>query len=273
MKKAVLSSLAVALMGMMMLTGCGSSVAAEKDSGKTGGAPELQAIKDRGVVRVGVKIDVPKFGYKDPQSGSIEGFEIDIAKALAKKVIGDEKKVELKGVNAKTRAALVDNGELDFVVATVTVTEERKKGYNFSDIYYTDGIGFLVKKDAGIQSFKDFNGKRIGVSQGSTTRKELQAEADKQGIKVSFLEFGTFPEVKAALEAGRVDGFSVDTAILAGYLDESTMLLKERYSPQPYAVMSKKSNEALAKEISSSVDAMKKSGELDKMLEKWGLKQ
>lgn len=273
MNKRLLSLTAAALAGMLMLSGCGSSASAEKESGKSGVAPEIQAIKDRGVVRVGVKIDVPKFGYKDPQTGNIEGFEIDLAKALAKKVIGDESKIELKGVNAKTRAALVDNGELDFVVATVTVTEERKKGYNFSDIYYTDGIGFLVKKDAGIKTFKDFNGKKIGVQQGSTTRKELQAEADKQGIKVTFLEFGTFPEVKAALDSGRVDGFSVDGAILAGYLDDSTMLLSERYTPQPYGVMAKKANEGLSKIINESVDDMKKSGELDKMLAKWGLKQ
>lgn len=267
--KKVLICICLVLMGMVLLTGCGGAA----DQGtKSSTADDLQVIKDRGVVRIGVKVDVPKFGYKNPETGKVEGFEIDIAKALAKKIIGDENKVEMQGVTGKTRGALLDNGDIDYVVATATVTDERKKSYNFSDTYYTDGIGFLVKKDTGIKTFKDLDGKKIGVTQGTTTRKDLQQEAEKQGIKLSFLEFSAFPEVLSALMAGRVDCFSVDGAILAGFVDDSTVLLDERYSPQNYGVMSKKSNTALAKLISETISEMKSSGEIDKLQNKWGLK-
>jgi putative glutamine transport system substrate-binding protein len=271
MKKFGLFSLVMTLALSMLLTGCGGSSTAPAAS-KDETPPDIKAIKDRGVLKAGIKVDVPKFGFKDPKTGNIEGFEIDLVKALAKKIVGDENKVELTGTVAKTRGPLLDNGDVDVVMATFTITEERKNSYNFSDPYFTDGVALLVKKAGGYQSLKDLDGKKIGVAQSSTSRKAIQEAADKQGIKVSFLEFGTYAEVKAALDSGRVDCFSVDAAILFGYLDDSTVILPDRYSPQEYGAATKKSNTALAKLVNDTLNDMKKSGEIDKLLVKWGLK-
>ncbi len=271
MKKPVLISFVMLLAFSLFLAGCGGSStqpAASKDEVPA----DIKAIKDRGVFKAGVKVDVPKFGYKDPKTGNVEGFEIDLVKALAKKILGDENKIELTGTVAKTRGPLLDNGDVDVVLATFTITEERKNSYNFSDPYYTDGVALMVKKAAGAQSLKDLAGKKIGVAQSSTSRKAIQEAADKQGIKVSFLEFGTYAEVKAALDSGRVDCFSVDAAILFGYLDDSTTILSDRFAPQEYGAATKKSNTALAKLVNDTLTDMKKSGEIDKLLAKWGLK-
>lgn len=271
MKKLTALLVIVLLALGVLAAGCGGAPAA-KEAPKDSVPPEIKAIKDRGVLKAGVKVDVPKFGYKDPQTSKIEGFEIDLVKALAKKILGDENKVDMQGVVAKTRGPLLDNGDVDVVVATFTITDERKKSYNFSDPYYTDGVGLMVKKASGAQSLKDLNGKRIGVAQSSTSRKALQEELDKLGGKVTFQEYGTYAEVKTALDSGRVDAFSIDVAILAGYLDDSVVILPDRYSPQLYGAATKKSNEALAKLINDTFADMKKSGELDKLLQKWGLK-
>jgi putative glutamine transport system substrate-binding protein len=268
MKKTVALFLAV-IFAAALFAGCGGT--AEKSTAG-GVSPDIKAIKDRGVLKVGVKVDVPKFGFKDPKTGKIDGLEVDIAKALAKKILGDENKVDLQAVTAKTRGPLLDNGEIDVVIATFTITDERKQSYNFSDPYFTDGVALMVKKNAGITSLKDLNGKKIGVAQSSTSKKAVQEEADKQGVKVNYLEFGTYPEVKSALDAGRVDCFSVDAAILFGYLDDSTVILPDRYSPQKYGVASKKANEGLAKLVNETINEMQKSGELDKLIQKWGLK-
>ncbi|MBK1809686.1 transporter substrate-binding domain-containing protein [Clostridium sp. YIM B02505] len=259
----------------LTLTLAGCSSAPSKTASNSGGSSkpaDIQKIIDRGTLKVGVKVDVPKYGYKDPSTGKIEGFEIDIAKAVAKKILGDENKVDLQAVTAKTRGPLLDSGEIDMVAATFTVTEERKKSYNFSDPYFTDGVGLLVKKDAGVSSFKDLNGKKIGVAQSSTTKKALQEEADKQGIKVTFSEFASYPEIKTALSSGRVDCFSVDGAILLGYLDDNTKILSDKFSPQNYGIASKKDNTELAKVINETITEMKSSGDLQKLIDKWGLK-
>jgi aspartate/glutamate/glutamine transport system substrate-binding protein len=235
-------------------------------------SPDIKAIKDRGVLKVGVKVDVPKFGYRDAKTGVIAGYEIDIARAIAQKIFGNPDKIELQGVTAKTRGPLLDNGEVDLVIATFTITDERKKSYNFSDPYFTDGVGLMVKKAAGYKSLKDLNGKKIGVAQSATTKKAIQEEAVKQGVSVSYFEFNTYPEIKAALDSGRVDCFSVDTSILWGYMDKTTTLLPDRFSPQNYGIASKMGNDGLAKLVNDLVADLKKSGDNDKLLDKWELK-
>jgi aspartate/glutamate/glutamine transport system substrate-binding protein len=241
-------------------------------AGSLSAQADIAAIKARGVLKVGVKVDVPKFGYRDPKTNVIDGFEIDLARGIAQKILGDPAKVDTQGVTAKTRGPLLDNGEIDLVIATFTVTEERKKSYNFSDPYFTDGIGLLVKTAKGYTNLKDLAGKRIGVAQSATTKAAIQAVADQAGITVSFSEFSTYPEIKAALDSGRVDCFSVDTAILYGYLDRTTTILPDRFAPQNYGVASKMGNDALAKLVQDYVAEIKANGQLDKLLEKWELK-
>lgn len=268
--------LALGLGICIMMTGCGGaqSTSTSSNSSSTGSseAKEIQAIKDRGVLKVGVKVDVPKYGYKNPQTGQVEGLEIDISKAIAKKILGDENKVEFQGVTAKTRGPLLDNGEIDMVAATFTITDERKKSYNFSDPYIKDGVGLLVKKSLGASSLKDLNGKTIGVAQSSTTKDALQKEAESQGITLKFSELAGYPELKAALDSGRIDCFAVDASILNGYVDDSTVILDDRYDPQEYGIASKKDNTELAKVINEVIDDMKSSGELDKLIAKWDIK-
>ena len=258
---------------VMLLSGCGKGGEADGKDKAALASDGVAAIKARGTLKVGVKVDIPKFGYKDPKTSEITGFEIDIARAIAKKITGDPAKVDLQAVTAKTRGPLLDNGEIDLVIATFTINEERKQTYNFSEPYFVDAVGLLVKKSAGIAGLKDLNGKNIGVAQSATSKQAIQKEADALGVKVSFLEFGTYPEIKAALEAGRVDVFSVDGSILQGYLDETTTILPDRFSPQSYGIASKKSNEALASLVNTTIAEMKTSGELDKLVEKWGLQK
>ena len=136
-----------------LVVGCGSNAPAAPTSKDTV-SPDIKAIKDRGTLKVGVKVDVPKFGFKDPKTGKVEGMEIDLAKIIAKNIFGDENKVDVQGVTAKTRGPLLDNGEVDLVIATFTITEERKKSYNFSDAYFKDGVALMVKKSVGIQTLK-----------------------------------------------------------------------------------------------------------------------
>ena len=266
---------AVATMATMLLTtaACGGSQEAPADGGADAAVVDsVQKIKDRGVLKVGVKVDVPKFGYKNTSTGEVEGFEIDLAKKIAGEILGDESKIEVQAVTAKTRGPLLDNGEIDLVIATFTITEERKETYNFSDPYFTDGVAMLVKKDAGFTGFKDMDGATIGVAQSATSKDALSKAAEEIGITVNFSEFASYPELKAALDSGRIDVFSVDGAILAGYVDESSEILPDRFDPQEYGVASKKSNTDLAETVNKVVNDLKASGEMDTMLAKWELK-
>lgn len=223
------------------------------------------------VLRVGTKIDVPGFGFQNPETGNIEGMEVDIARELAKRIKGNPDALEVIGVNVTTRGAMLDNNTLDATLATFTITDERKKSYNFSRVYYTDHIGILVKKTSGITTLADLDGKTIGVALSATTREKLTAAGDEIGIHMHFAEYSTYPEIKIALVTGRVDAFSVDQSILNGYVDESTMLLDTHFAPQEYGVATKKSNTDLAAQIDGAIGAMQDDGTLRAIQQRWGL--
>lgn len=273
-KSALLLALALVLaFGAFALTGCGAKEEpADTDTESTSTLPaDVQAIKDAGVLRVGVKADVPNFGLQDAATGEFSGMEIDLAKAIAKSIIGDENAVEFTAVTAKTRGPLLDSGQIDLVIATFTIKPDRLEQWNFTNPYYQDEVGLLVKKASGIASLADLNGKTVGVAQGATSKDAVQAEADKLGIKVNFLEFATYPEINAALESGRVDAFSVDKSILSGYVTDTSVILPDGFSPQDYGIASKKGTDGLTTYLNDMLSTMGTDGTMAALLEKWGL--
>ncbi len=230
---------------------------------------KLEAIKAKGELVVGVKNDVPHYALLDQASGEIKGFEVDVAKLLAKSILGDENKIKLIAVNAKTRGPLLDNGSLDAVVATFTITPERKRVYNFSEPYYQDAVGLLILKEKKYKSLADMNGATIGVAQAATTKKVIGNAAKKLGINVKFSEFLDYPSIKAALDAKRVDAFSVDKSILLGYTDDKNEILPDSFDPQSYGIVTKKDDPAFAKYVDDFVKQNK--NEIDALAKKWGL--
>lgn len=276
MKKAVLLSLAfVLIFGALALVGCGSPEPKATETEQTETTEELpadvQAIKDRGKLRVGVKADVPNFGLQDAATGEFEGMEVDLAKAIAKRMGLSEDDVEFEAVTAKTRGPLLDNGQIDLVIATFTIKPERLEQWNFTQPYYQDEVGLLVKKDSGAKSLKDLDGKTIGVAQGATTRDAVASQAATEGVSVKFLEFATYPEINAALESGRVDAFSVDKSILSGYVTEDSVILPDGFSPQDYGIASKKGTDGLTEWLNEMLAEMESNGDKEELLEKWNL--
>lgn len=231
----------------------------------------IQAIKNKGELVVGVKNDVPHFALLNQSTGVIEGFEPDIAKALAKEILGDENKIKLVPVNAKTRGPALDNGSVDLVIATFTITEERKKAFNFSHPYYKDSVGLLVLKEKGYKSLADMNNATIGVAQAATSRKAIDEAAKALNVNVKFNEFPDYPSIKAALDAKRIDAFSVDKSILLGYVDDNSEILPDNFAAQEYGIVSKKSNTELAAFIDDFVD--NNQALFKELEEKWQLNQ
>ena len=230
----------------------------------------VQEIVDRGVLRVGVKQDLPNFGYRDPKSNKYTGMEVEIAKKVAAELGVD---IEFTPVTAQTRGALLDNGQLDMVIATFTITEERKELYNFTTPYYTDAVGFLVRKDSKIQSsWEALDGLTIGVTQGSIQWGLLEEIAAEKGIELNFRELGSNSEVVVALAAHRVDAFSIDQSILSAFLGKTNVLLDLQYQPSEYGIVTKKSNTDLATYLDGLVEDWTEDGTLQAIYDDFGLK-
>jgi putative glutamine transport system substrate-binding protein len=247
------------------LAACSSSDSSST-SGSTGRTPE--DIASSGVLKVGVKTDVPGFGLLDTASGEYSGIEIDLAYKIAEE-LGIEN-VEFVPVTAATRGQLLDSGDIDMVAATFTITDERKMSWNFTTPYYTDAVSLLVKNDSGIDGVADLADKVIGVATGSTSMVALTAAAAESGVELTdnnFSELATYPEIKSALDAGRVDAFCVDGSILAGYVDDTCHIVESiRFSPQEYGLATKLSNTAWAEYLDNLINGWLEDGTIDQII-------
>ena len=303
MKKSMKKVTAMTMAAMMaaLLGGCGSSAsettaaatsakaeettaaseaAADTTAASGDVSADVQKIVDRGVLKVGCKSDVPNFSLQNTATGEYEGFEDDLAYNIAGEIFGctpeeakDKKLVEFQGVTAKTRGPLLENGEIDLVIATFTITDERKETYNFSTPYYTDAVGLLVNNDSGIESIEDLDGKIIGVAQSSTTKDGFKAYVEEKGLNVNpeFQEFDGYPALAQALATKQIDCFSVDRAILSGYVNDSNHILDDRFSEQEYGVASAKENTGLAELVDKKVTSMLSDGSMKALQDQWNL--
>ncbi|MDR1065198.1 MAG: transporter substrate-binding domain-containing protein [Oscillospiraceae bacterium] len=250
-------------------TGADADTDADSNTGASNAAAD--AIRAAGVLKIGCKEDVPNFGLLNTATNEYEGFEIELAKLIANDIFGDPAKVRFQAVTAKTRGPLLDNGDVDMVIATFTITEERKLSYNFSDPYYQDAVGMLVRRDSGIESIADCDGKTIGVAQSATSKDAIQAAADAAGVSVTFNEYGTYPEIQAALNSGNVDVFCVDRSILRGYLSDDLVLTEDKFSPQDYGVTTKFENKELADYVNGLINGWLDDGTIAALVEQFGL--
>lgn len=296
--------LALFLAGIMaaaMITGCGDTASSStskeptvpsvstpeastpEDTGATD--PDVQAIIDRGVLRVGVKNAVPGFGLQDTLTGEYTGLEIDIAKKIAEYLGVD---IEFTTVTAATRTELLDAGDIDCVLATFTITEERKQSWDFTTPYFTDAVTVLVEDASGITTLADLADKKVGVSSGSTSAKALvkamiaAAVLDGEGFDeetfdaatwttgVSFQQYEDYPAISTALSAGEVDAFCVDKSILAIYKTDGRSYIEDRFSPQEYGIATKKGSgfSALCEEL---VTTWLSDGIIDGLVSEYGL--
>ena len=118
-----------------------------------------QEVKKSNEITWGVKADTRLFGLMSIKTGKIEGFEVDLANALTKEMLGKNAKASFVQTTAKTKIPLLKNGNIDAVLAAMTITPERKKQIDFSNPYFCAGQSLLVKEDSSIRNVQDLNGK------------------------------------------------------------------------------------------------------------------
>lgn len=216
---------------------------------------DVQAILDAGVLKVGVKSDVIGFGYMDPLTGTYEGMEIDIASKIAD-LLGVS--VEFTTVTAATRAELLDAGDINCVLATFTISDERKQSWDFTTPYYTDRVTVLVKDESGVTDLAGLVDKTVGVSSGSNSAKNLTKAMVEAGLidggsfnadtfdpatwaaGVSYKQYEDYPSISIALEAGEADAFCVDRSILAAYKTAGRSYIDAEFAPQDYGIATTK---------------------------------
>lgn len=217
----------------------------------------------------GVKADTRLFGLEDIRTGKLEGFEIDLAKALTKKILGPNGKCTFVPVTSGTRVPLLKNGNIDAIMATMTITPEREKQVDFTHSYFDAGQSLLVKKGSPIKDIQDLNkpGKVIlGVS-GSNSVKNVAKYAPKARV----LQLSDYAQAMTALKSKQGDALTTDNGILYGMAAEnpSYEVVGGNFTKEPYGIAVNKNQARFKNKLNWALDQVEKDGTYNRLLLKW----
>ncbi|AKV55322.1 glutamate ABC transport system substrate-binding protein gluB [Bifidobacterium actinocoloniiforme DSM 22766] len=244
--KALLAALC-ALACVFSLTACGSD-------------------KEEGKIRIGIKFDQPGLGFK--KSGTYVGFDVDVAKYIAKKLGYSEDDIIWKEAPSKQREAMLQNGDVDMILATYSITDERKKAVSFAGPYFVAGQDLMVRTgETGIKGPQDLNGKRLCSVTGSTSAVTVK---ERFASQVQLMEQPGYAECATALFSGIVDAVTTDDIILAGLASSARgrlQLVGKPFTQEYYGVGIKKGDKALATKINAALSEMIANGSWQRALE------
>lgn len=232
---------------------------------------DLAKIYQRDKIIVGVRDDAAPFGFRD-KDGNLIGYDIDLAKIIAGNILGNENKVQFVPVTASNRIMKLNSGDVDMLIATISITNQRQQILNFSVPYYIAGQAILVKNSSKAESLSDFEGEKLIIVFGSTSERNLRTNVPE----VKLLGYKTYSQAYKALKAGKAQGIVADDTILLGFVvsDKSVRLLPKRYSKEPYAVAFRKDeySERLMKKVNYIIENLESTGRLNRLQEKWEIK-
>jgi len=216
---------------------------------------------ENGALTVGIKFDQPGLGLRNPD-GSFSGFDVEVAKYVAGQLGVPEESIEFKEAPSAQRETLIQNGEVDYVVATYSITDSRKEKVDFAGPYFIAGQSLLVRADdteiTGPDSLN--GGKRLCSVAGSTPAQNVK---DNYAKDVQLQEFDTYSLCVEALRNGAVDAVTTDDIILAGYAAQSPgdfKVVGEPFTTERYGIGLAKGDDESRNAINDAIQEMIDSG-------------
>ncbi|HOW57297.1 MAG TPA: transporter substrate-binding domain-containing protein [Smithellaceae bacterium] len=241
---------------MFLLAGvCGVSLADDT----------LQNIKKRGILRAGVKDLAPGFALADVKTGEISGYDVDIVRAIARKL---DVQLEITPVKEEERISSLTEGKVDILAATLTRTKQRTKFIDFSHIYFVTTQKFLVRKGT-VQRLTDLDGKKIGTVAGTTSEANVRRALPSANIVI----FSDYVPAFLALQNGEIFAVTTDEAMLAGILAKADKGVYEipaiAISRESYGLGIRKGHKSFLQLVNQTLLEMEKNGEAKRIYDKW----
>jgi polar amino acid transport system substrate-binding protein len=218
---------------------CTDSIAPPSTMPAPGAMPAgswMAHIQDRGHLVAGVDQNTFLWGYRDPVTGELSGFDIDMVRAVSEAIFGSPDKVTYVVVPNADRIRAVQDGEVDLVAETMTVNCDRARSVDFSSVYYEAGQRILVPLGSAITGPADLGGKRVCAADSSTSLQNLVGPSVAKGVQVWAVPNET--DCLVMLQQGQVDAISTDDAILLGLAaqDQTTRIVGSTFSQEPYGM-------------------------------------
>lgn len=231
-------------------------------------ADKLDDIQKAGVVKIAVFDSNPPFGFVDPQTKKLVGYDVDIAEAIGK-ALGV--KVELRATNPANRIPLLTSQKVDLIAANFTITDERAKQVNFSIPYFATGQKFIARKDV-LKTPEDIKALRIGADKG--TVQEITLREHYPTAKV--ISYDDTPLAFAALRNGNVQAITQDDAKLVGLLANVPDAQKAEFEISPFSITKEyqgvgvpKGEDRLTQKVDETLLQLENSGEAKQTYDRW----
>jgi glutamate transport system substrate-binding protein len=236
-------------------TGTESSSTSAPGGTQSAGGPGLVEKAAGGTLNVGIKYDQPGLGLQNPD-GSFTGFDVDVAKYVAKELGVEESGITFVQTKSSEREASIENGTVDYIVATYSITDARKEKVNFAGPYFVAHQDLLVAEGSDITGPEAMSGRILCSVAGSTSAQKVK---DTYAADVALQEYGTYTECVEALVGGAVDAVTTDDVILAGYASQYPGQLKlvgKGFSDENYGIGLKKGDTAGTDAINAAIKKM-----------------
>jgi ABC-type amino acid transport substrate-binding protein len=247
---------------MLWLLGCSAIPwGAPTESGSPPDFPAdsyMARIQQRGQLVVGVKYDTPPFGSLNRLTNQVEGFDVDLGRELARVLFGDAVKARFVEALSADRIPFLQDDQVDVVLSTMTITDERRQAIDFSEPYYVAGQSILVPRGSPIRNVDDLNDRTVATGQSSTSARTLR----KQAPRARQLLFPSYGEALAALKDRRADAVSTDDTILMGMMlgDPELHMVGGAFTEEPYGAGLKKGRPELVAFVNQVFDQLKTNG-------------
>ncbi|MFD1548862.1 transporter substrate-binding domain-containing protein [Levilactobacillus fuyuanensis] len=229
----------------------------------------LQTDRQNKTITWGVKADTRLFGLLDTKDNKIKGFEVDLATALTKQMLGKDAKAKFIQVTSSTRMPMLKNGNIDAIIATMTNTPERRKQVDFSKTYFFAGQSLLVKRGSSIKNVKDLN-KQKGTVLGVVGSDSVQNVA-KVAPDAKVLQLTDYAQAMTALKSGQGQALTTDNGILYGMSVQNPgyKVTGGTFVSEPYGIAIDKNQEPFKTSVNKALTQLRENGEYDKILHKW----
>ncbi|GGW91278.1 glutamate ABC transporter substrate-binding protein [Streptomyces noursei] len=239
---------------------CTPAGAAESLRPSPADGPAVERIKQKGQLVVGVDQNTYRWGYRDRDTGRLEGFDIDLARAIAKDILGPDAKVVFQAVPTNQRIPAVRQRTVDMVVRTMTINCARKEQVAFSTAYFQAGQQVLAPKRSTITAFDDsLRGRRVCTAAGSTGETELARRS--HGARV--LTAPNQLDCLVRLQLGEADAVVTDSALAAAQAaqDPTVELKGAPFTDESYGVAMNKADPDLVRRVNKVLDDYRNGGE------------
>lgn len=226
-----------------------------------------QQVKQSNTITWGIRADTRLFGLTNVKTGKIEGFEIDLAKALTKQMLGKKGKADFVTTTANTRIPLLKNHKIDVILATLTITPEREKQVSFTKSYFPAGSALLVPDGSKITNVRQLNGKRVLAVKGTTAVDDVHKFAPKAHV----LQYDDYGQAMSALKAKQGVALTTDNGLLAGIAQENKgyKLVGGVYAKDPYGIAVNKGQKSMLKHLNKALNELEKNGTYNRLVKKW----